>query len=90
MEEHLTYLKLGMTEALPVTTNARAAEYDLGVPRSSDLDLLRSIEKEVGAPGAQTQMTSSAKGEDAPVALAATTPPTETLETEAVTDDDFL
>lgn len=46
MEEYHLYAKLGMVEALPEARNLRAAEYELGMPRSSDLALLRSISRE--------------------------------------------
>lgn len=61
MEEYRTYEKLGMVEALPEAANPRATEFDLGTPRTSDLALIRSIEKE---PDANREQSRSSEKDD--------------------------
>jgi hypothetical protein len=92
MEEYLLYSKLGMTEALPAAVNPRALEYDLGMPRTSDLPLMEAIDKELGVDAAKQGDAPAVAdaGAGAGAAPAVGVAPTEQIEEEAVTDDDFL
>jgi hypothetical protein len=92
MEEYLLYSKLGMTEALPAAVNPRALEYDLGMPRTSDLPLMEAIDKELGVDAAKQGDAPAVAdaGAGAGAAPADGVAPPGQAEEEAVTDDDFL
>lgn len=102
MEEYLLYKKLGMVEALPTAENSHGLVYDLGLRRSSDIELLESLEKEGDWSSSDagqgdevsvdvlTAETASMPGEPRRE-VACNGPRVETpVEKEAVTDDDFL